>query len=179
MTKHKILISFQFKTEFIKYKNFLNSTSTYITIQKVSNNLIERINDSIIWYRSKSNFVPYKQITTNDTDKDKFVDTNLETIVNVIHQKYNYINGVIYAILELEFDCQKETLSITDIENLIYDNINETYSNEKNEIHIDYEEYDKNNIYTYSLEITDVPENIVWYSKQISYVPGELSLYVN
>ena len=177
MSKHKILISFNFKIEFIKYKNFLYSNSK--TIQIVNNNLIERINDSIIRNRSKSNFVPYKQITTDDTDKDKFVDTSLETIVNVIHQKYNYINGVIYAILELEFDCEKETLSMTDIENLIYDNMNESYSNEKNEIHIDYEEYNKNNIYTYSLEITNVPEDIIWYSKQISYVPGELSFYIN
>lgn len=99
-------------------------------------------------------------------DKNKFVDKNLETIVNVIHQKYNYIDNTIYVILELEFECEKEILSMTDIENLIFDNINETYSNEKNEIHINYEEYDKNEIFTYSLKIIGVPEDILWYSKK-------------
>lgn len=158
MTKHNILISFNFKVKFIRYKNHYY----FEMVEKVSNNIIEHIDESIIRYRSKSNYVPYKLITTSDMDKNKFVDTNLETIVNVIHQKYNYLNNTIYAILELEFECEKEKLSMTDIENLIFDNINETYSNEKYEININYEEYDKNNIFTYSLEITDVPEDILY-----------------
>lgn len=112
-------------------------------------------------------------------NKNKFVDKNLETIVNVIHQKYNYIDNTIYVILELEFECEKEILSMTNIENLIFDNINETYLNEKNEIHINYEEYDKNEIFTYSLKIIGVPEDILWYSKKIFDIPGEFSWFSN
>lgn len=177
MVKHNILITFNFNVEIIKHRN-LYSAPTEI-LNTVTNEIIEHINDSIIWYRSKTNFIPYKLINVNDMEKNKFVSQDFETVINIIHQKYNYINNMIYAVLELDFEYDKDILSITDIESLIFDNINETYSNEKNTINIDYETYSNKgrHTYYYSLKITDVPENISFYSKQISNIPNVLSLY--
>jgi hypothetical protein len=88
------------------------------------------------------------------------------TIVNIDHEDYSlsYDNNLNTYYLDSEciftFNSDKKDITNTDIESLIYNNINQLYSNEKFDINLYKEKSIGEKSIHYFIEIIDTPEDI-------------------
>jgi hypothetical protein len=157
MFYHHIYITYTIKVGFTRWINNYNEQQ----INTVSHKVIDNINQSIINNRKKTNFIPYKNINISDNERDKFISEHLEIIVNIINQQYSYNNHNIHVLLELDFNTNKEIIDYNDIEFLIFENFNQTYSDENNsvDLYVGNNDIEHSNYY-YNLKILDVPEDI-------------------
>ena len=158
-----LIIKFQVKSNIYKV-NYNNEKETIV--KRTNDELLAKLYESII-SRKKTSFIPYKysiEISENLFVNEKF------GIIKILLQEFNFSNGFLDVKFIFSFDkehiehIEKTEFVQEDIESIIFDGFNETYSNENYLIHIeDYiQEINNSNWYEFIFKIEDTPENIKW-----------------
>ncbi len=152
-----LIIKFQVKSNIYKI-NYNNEKETIV--KRPNNELLAKLYESII-SRKKTSFIPYKY--SIEISKNLFVNEKFG-IIKILLQEFNFSNGFLDVKFILSFDTEQIEFVQEDIESIIFDGFNETYSNQNYSIHIeDYiQEINNSNWYEFEFKIEDTPENIIW-----------------
>jgi hypothetical protein len=152
-----LIIKFQVKSNIYKV-NYNNEKETIV--KRPNNELLAKLYESII-SRKKTSFIPYKysiEISENLFVNEKF------GIIKILLQEFNFSSGILDVKFIFSFDTEQTEFEQEDIESIIFDGFNQTYSDENYSIHIeDYiQEINNSNWYEFEFKIEDTPENIIW-----------------
>ena len=168
-TYMEVSIQYRCKIKFFTYEYSYDSKKY---VDKLSDKLFKYLNkdltESIKYGKESTLFIPHSSLNvSSDSDSEyKFVSENLNKIVYIDYEGYllNYDNNSNTYYLDAEclftFNTDKKDITKTDVESLIYDNINQLYSSEDFSINLDKERLIGNKNVHYYIEIIDTPENI-------------------
>jgi hypothetical protein len=163
-------IEYRSKIKFFTFNGIYYEGRQYIE-KKLPNTLYnfltEDLTESIKTWKNKTEFIPNSaELNISGDSKNKFVSENFNTIVDVIIEEYSisydnntesyYLNGK----YSFDFNVEKSDINIVDIKSLLYDNLNQLYSNENFVINLDKEKLNGRSVKCYFIEIIDTPENI-------------------
>lgn len=155
-----LIIKFRVKSSFykIKHSNYEESE-----VKKINQELVNALYNSMD-SRDKTSYIPNEYIPLGNNDPRLIFMNEKFKLIKIIKEEFEYTNGYLNVKYTLDINTKVNSFSQEDIESLIYDSFNETYSTEDATIFIeDYiTEIGKSNWYDYVLKIIDTPENIEW-----------------
>ncbi len=155
-----LIIKFRVKSSFYKIKHSNDEESE---VKKINQELVNALYNSMD-SRDKTSYIPNEYIPLGNNDPRLIFMNEKFKLIKIIKEEFEYTNGYLNVKYTLDINTKVNSFSQEDIESLIYDSFNETYSTDKDFVDID--EYcqtiGRSNWYDFMLKIIDTPENIEW-----------------
>ncbi len=155
-----IIIKFRVKSSFYKINNYNSKESE---VKKINEELVNALYESMD-SRTKTSYIPNEYIPLGNNKVNEIFMNEKYKMIKIIEEEFEYSKGYLNVKYNLEINTNEKSFTLEEVEGLIYDSFNETYSTEDATIFIeDYiTEIGKSNWYDYVLKIIDTPENIEW-----------------